>query len=480
MANKNFTITIDKLGQGGLTNQYWKEEYRFFGNANQLSDCTSIDLTDPDFIYQGAGLATLTNGSQAGNVQTLIKGISKNVVASDSIYGVGGASLYPISSTTVSTAHTINHPSKTSEDGEDVALYSGELFYSYNHNTGGDIGKYDLSSTYDDDWWTDTAGGDELEDAPHQMVVAGTSGVIFIANGQYVATWNGTTATADDFDTKDDDNVISSVQWANNRLYISANKPNVTGNNRNEASIYIWDGNDVSWESQVKINGRVGALFTHNNTVYVFYQENVSEGVITLGVTDGYQIREVEKFEGTLPEYYQISEYKGFTIFASGQDIFAFGSSDTRTPTRLFKLSQGKYTTSGGLTNAFGTPMIASNATTNYDLSKFSGYSTDATCKTTNIDVTIGHRDATIKKVIFNFEKLATNARVDVTFKDNKGTSLETCTISHTTLGAVTQYIPTLLFGCENLRMELDYSNGDTTNTVKLRSIILYGTTREQ
>ena len=115
------------------------------------------------------------------------------------------------------------------------------------------------------------AGGSALTSGkPHQMVVAGTSGVLYITNGRYVAEWNGTTATDDSFDTEDADSVIVSIAWNQNRLWIAANKPNVSG--RNEASVYIWDGNSPSWESQIKIGGKVGALYVKNGITFVFYK----------------------------------------------------------------------------------------------------------------------------------------------------------------------------------------------------------------
>ena len=446
-----WVIQLGNLGFGGYSPAYWKNAYSSFGNSNQSSVMVSIDLTDPNVLKQGTGLATIT-----GTVDQLMKGILNNVMIADTSVGVGGTKLYDITASAV-TAKACG----TITGGEDAALYAGNLFYSWNTNIGKTTTAY---ASPDEDWWTTVAGGAALTTGlPHQMVVAGTSGVLYITNGSKVAEWNGTTATDDSFDTEDSDSVICSIAWTLNRLWIAANKPNVSG--RNEASVYTWDGNSDSWDNQVKIDGKVGALFVKNSIPFVFYQKNISQGVCTLGYVDGMQITDLANYYGSLPLYYQITSYEDFIIWASGTALMAFGGGDLKVNTRLFKLGTCG---TGGLANPFGTPITASAA----KLEKLSGYTVTSSWNSMLFDVTGNARKSMIDKIKFNFDKIVSAARVDLTVVNSQGTSLYTGTIS--TVGTTTKdFYPKR--EAENFQLQLSYANGSTTQTVAIRNITIEG-----
>lgn len=153
---RNWIINITNLN-GGFAPAWYKETYPSYGNKNQAGTMTNIDITNPGYIQQGPGLANLTNGTQAAAYTTLTKGATDYAVTSDVAYAVGGAKLYKFSSTAVTSdgtwPHTIDKAAQTAEDGEDVAVFQGNLYYTYNHsNTLGDVGKFDLNATFDDDW----------------------------------------------------------------------------------------------------------------------------------------------------------------------------------------------------------------------------------------------------------------------------------------------------------------------------------------
>ena len=233
-----WNLKINNLSQGGYCPAYWKEDYPSFGNSNQLASMVSVDLTNPSYITQGKGLATVT-----GTVDQLMKGILNNVHIADKSVGVGGSKVYEITADTV-TDKTIG----TITGGEDVALYGGELFYSWNTNIGKTSTAFALP---DEDWWSAVAGGAALTTGlPHQLVVAGTTGLMTVLNGSVVASWNGTTPVDSAFDSKDTDIVLVSQVWNQDRFWLAGNKPNASG--RNDSSIFIWDSaSGSSWESRI-------------------------------------------------------------------------------------------------------------------------------------------------------------------------------------------------------------------------------------
>lgn len=484
----NWVINLENLSLGGYAPAWYKSTYPTYGNKNHAGAMQNCDLTDPTSITQGSGLASLTAGTEAGSVSTLIKGISKVPASSDLAFAVGGNKLYEITSTAVSVKasapvlpHTIDNAGGTAELGEDVCYFQGALYYSYNYTTGADVGKYTLvrdnDTNFDDDWLSAVPTGKFALGAgvPHQMINAGND-FMYIANGRYVSSWDGTTATEQDLDLPTG-TVISSLAWAQNRLWIAANLPNLTGTNKNTASIYIWDGNATSWEEEIRVMGRITALHVKNGIVYVFYEDISSSGGYKLGYLNGTTITDLANFTGALPAYYQVADYKDFIIWVSSDLIFAWGSGDKDLPIRLFQLADGGYSTVGGLANPFGTPFVASNQTTSYKIAKFSGYDVASNWKSLLFDITGDKNQSVINQVRINFEVLAANARVDWSLVNNKGATLYTDTISYTKHGATTTINTGLKIGAENFRLEFDYTNGNATNPVKIKNARIYGYT---
>src|SRR5262245_25694862 len=174
----------------GLVPGFWENEYPSFGNKGHASALQNVDLTDPSVLKPGPGLANLTNGNESGAVTTLIKGIQKRAVDGTNVYGVGGNKLYKINATTVVSdatwPHTIDKAAVTAEDGEDVEEYRGGYFYSYNHSgSAGDVGRYDGSATFDDDYLSTvpTGAGALAGGVPHPMIVGGDD-TLYIGNGR--------------------------------------------------------------------------------------------------------------------------------------------------------------------------------------------------------------------------------------------------------------------------------------------------------
>jgi len=459
---------------GGFAPGWWLSTYPSYGNRNQASDMQNVDLTNPTYITQGPGLATLTNGDQTGVVTTLIRGILDRAQASDVSFAVGGTKLYKISSTTVTSDANFPHTITGATNGEDVAYFQGKIYYTWDT----DVGQLTLPSTFDDDWGsTIPTGAAALQSGvPHPMEVGGND-FLYIGNKNYVTSYDGTTFTEKDLDMPDNA-VVQDLKWNLNRLWIAVNQPDLTGSNNVIGSIYIWDGNSPSWEDEIRISGRIGGLFVKNGILYVFYQDlSDSSGGYKLGYVSGASISELAHFKNGLPAYYQVAEYKNFIIWIGGGLVYAFGAIEKNLPGMIFQLADGGYSTVGGLACPFGTPLIASNQTTSYKLAKFSGYDTACFWHSLLFDVTEKDRKSLIEKIKFNFELLATGARVNWTLKNNKGISLKTGTISFTSDGAITtkDFYPKA--EAENFRLELDWSNGSIVNAVPIKNIRIWGET---
>ncbi len=478
--NKQFTIKIDNLGLGGFAPSYWATDHPTYGNNNHIADMSNCDLFDPAYITQGYGNITLTNGDEGGNVTTLLKGMLSYAQSSTLTFATGGNKVYTINQgTAVSAVQTINHASKTGEDGEDVAVYGGDLYYSYNHSTGGDIGKFDLSSTYDDDWWTTTAGGSELTDNPHQIAIGGTSGIMWIADGQYVKQWDGATATDDAFNTDDSDSVIESIVWNQDKLYIAANSPASTGGNKRVASIYVWDGYSPNWDYRIEIEGEVGALYVKDGLTYVFYRKNMNSTSTMVGIVQGRGIQELFTVGASLPGYHQVADHKNFLVWAGSGHIYAYGSNSPRAPKRVFQFMEPTNANIGGISGAFGFINVASYAGTSYNVERRAGNTVDSYFETLTFYPAPGHRKVTLSSVYLEMDRLETDGRVDMTIYDITGSNLGQAayTVSFDNDGAITsKVIPLNAIHASGFYLKFNFVNGSTSGEVKIRSITIRGT----
>lgn len=476
-----WNINIQNLGLGGLCPAYYKETYSSYGNKNQSSSMSNIDCTNAGYILQGPGLASLTAGTQVAAVTTLIKGATDYAVSANLAFGIGGAKLYSFTSTAVTNAgafpHTIDKATVTAEDGEDVCLYQGALYYSYNHSgSAGDIGKYDLATTFDDDWGSIVPSGYSalMGGVPHQMIVGGND-VMYFTNGRYIGSFDGTTLMPLALDLPAGC-VIQSIAWMNDRVWVSVNKTSLTGANKNSSSIFIWDGTTNSWETEINLMGTAGGLHVKNGVLFVFYQDITSTGGYKLAYVNNGGLTDVANFSGGLPAFYQITDYKDFIIWNSLGLIYAFGSGDKDLPVRLFQLADGGYATIGCVVCPFGTPMIASNETTSYKLAQFSGLDVVSLWKSLTFDITGDDQISKINNVRFNIETMASGARVDWKLLDNQGITIYSDIISYAKNGTKTSlYYPLNGKVADNFRIELDYAAGSVTNPVKIKGIKING-----
>jgi len=464
---------------GGYAPGYYLSTYPSYGNKNMAGAMQNVNLIDPAFITQGPGLTALTTGPT-----TLIKGLLDFAQASNLTFGVGGNLFYELSATAVSVKesapvlpHVISHDG--SELAEDVAYYQGAIYYTYNQaGAVGDIGKYDLTrdadADFDDDWGSTFAtGGAALTSNPHPLCVGGND-FLYWGDGARVGSFDGTTFIGTDLDLPTN-SVVSSLVWTANQLWIATNRPNITGANKPIGSVYVWNGVDTSWDEEIRVAGRISALYVKGGIIYVFYED--LSGYYKIGYINGNYVQELATFSGGLPAYYQVTEYKNFLIFNSNGLIFAYGSISPKFPAMLFQLADGGYTTVGCVKNPFGIPLIASTVTTSYQIAYFNGYDTACNWKTLLFDVSGDGKESQIDKIKFNFEVLVTNAKVDWTIRNNKGTAKSTGAISYSVDGAVTQKIVRPSCTCENFRLELDWTNGNATNDLRIKNVVIYGHT---
>ncbi len=370
--NQEWTITLGSLnGWGGLCPSWFDNAYPYYGNKNQASIAEDVNLIDPNVLVQAKRATNISNGDEAGALLTsaTIVGITKSIVATNVAYAIGGARLFSIADTTMSAAgsfpHTITGTGTVT--GSDICHYKSKLYYSFNDSEldggdpAGDIGCFDLDSTFDDTYWSSTLSATVLENAVHYMIVGGDD-VLYITNGQYVAKLDDATATADalDFWT---DSVVVSLAWNGNRVKVAVNRPNISGSNFNNSGIYNWDGYSPSWEGDpIEVNGQIGALYVKNGVEFVWWKDSTSTGGYNFGYISGLRVKIIRRYSGSLPNHNQVGEFDGHIAWLSSGELFLWGAKDEDVEVKLFKYATAIYsTTIGAFAAPFGTPLIASS-----------------------------------------------------------------------------------------------------------------------
>jgi hypothetical protein len=174
----------------------------FFGHIAPAHVTNNVTVDTTPKINSTIRAGTIYPGSANPDAYLIsggLSGVAPRIVTSN-------ATTNTVSAFNAITAHGGHNfttlPAGTGMWGEDVIIYRANvtststtsLFYFWNDNADGDIGRFDLASTYDDDWGSTVPTGAAVltKDVPHK-VVEGKDFVLYITNGQYIATYDGNT-----------------------------------------------------------------------------------------------------------------------------------------------------------------------------------------------------------------------------------------------------------------------------------------------
>ena len=462
--------------------RWWQDTYPVFQrNPSLAGDMTNCDITSPNYLSQGKGTAVLTNGSQTGAITTLLKGMNKTAVTDDAAYGTGGALLQQFSATAVTNAgiwpHTITGTGTIT--GEDVLHYYGKLYYSYNDSNtpSGDVGTYDLSTTFTDSHFVTGLSGTALQNAPHQMCAGGSR--VFIANGKYIAEIDISDATAtQDALTLYPDDIISSIVWYNDKVYAAVNNPNITGANSNSSFIYAWNYYDDNYEGEpIKVNGKIGALYVKNGIIFVWYKSRIgASNINTFGYVGQNRVIPLATFDGDCPEYYQVGERGDYVMWLSGSLVYLYGSLNEQS-VGLEQFMTSSHATGGGISSPFGEIVVSSYSGSDYALSKESGLTVSSNWKSLVFNVANGQNLCQLDDITVFTEELASGAKMDTVLRYNSGTeSMNLDQLAYSSSKPIRHII-----GKRNLprvsdfRLELSFANGSATNPTKVKQIEING-----
>ena len=178
----------------------------------------------------------------------------------------------------------------------------------------------------------------------------------------------------------------------------------------------MWDTQSESWESDISFRGRLGAMLTDNGVVYVWYEEEHIDGGYKFGYVSGSQLVEIESYNGSMPEYNQVTKQGGFINWISAGKVMTWGTANKKVVSPvIFNSMDGAWSTVDAIGSPFGEILIASRSGAVYDLSKASGIDTGANAYSINFDTMSGDKHGMISKIQLETYPLTISAKVNLT-----------------------------------------------------------------
>lgn len=472
MSDTDFQIEFSAFNEGFAPLAHL-DTTSFVGNKGQATEMKADIISKPGFLTQSPALADLTNGTQAGVVDQLIRFILDKPI-STSTYAIGTTKLFKLSSTTVTSGGSPSWPQAITDmtSGESVIRLGANIYGFFNKASGGDILKMPISSEVIDPDWGSSTDAALQGNVPHPSAVK--EDVMLFGNGQYVGVYiDAGTLDVDKLDFGAGAEVADIV-FSANFWWIAVNY----GEGK-RSQVYVYDGSALSniLSDEVGIGDQqIGFLYVHNGIIYVAYSDESATG-FTIGWIKGRRLEPLRYFGGTLPDHRQKALYKNTIIFNSSTDIYSFGSSVGQLPLQISKLADGGHATLGGIASPFGTPMIAStDGASNHRLAKFSGYSTDSSFKSVWVDTSNGRMLGKVHTMIVKSKVLGANARCDIKIEGNQGAETDMTALEYSGTGTRRKVFKNIILPqIEDVRVVVDYANGNATNDCPIRSIILQG-----
>ena len=471
MNDTDFGIEISQFNEG-LSPLAHVDTETFVGNKGQASEMKADIISKPGIITQSPGLSDLTNGTQASVVDQLIRFILDKPTTTNTTYAVGTTKLFKLSSTTVASGGSPSWPQTITgmTEGESIVRIGADLLIFYNKSSGGDIATLDLGTeVIDDDWGSDTDMA--LNKAPHPSAVK--EDIVVFGNGQYAGVF---VLGLNVLDTQKLDfglgATVVDVVFHANMWWIAVNY----GEGK-RSQIYLYDGSAISniLSDEAGIGDQeIGFLYVHNGTVFLLYKDKTINGFI-VGFVSGRALKPLRYYAGSLPNHRQKALFKNTILTVSDGSVLSCGAPVEQLPLQISNLADGGHATLGAIAAPFGTPMVSSSSGSNHRIAVFSGYSLDSFWKSTFKDLTKARMLGKIHTVIVQTKELGANAMCKIKLEGNQG-KVSSSFFNISGIDMTRHVFRSIdLLPLEDVRVILDWSEGNTTNDCPIRKIILLG-----
>lgn len=462
------------------------------GNDNQYYAGERIDPhRSIGFLMPGYTASTIAKSDDDPVVLSTIPTDFAVDPANQKAYGLGGDKLYQFDSSAITIRNDGTFPRDigTVARADDVVLYyigsTKYLFYFYDT----DAGRYDLATTFDDDWLsTVPASAVALNDNLHP-VMEWYDGKLYIGNGKSLASLDGQTGANGTLDTAALDLpegfIISALFPTKNYIGICATKGDTSNfTQRSESAVFLWDGFSSSFNQRIPIEDNlIEAALNHNGIIYLWTTGRDTSAVLRqLTQTGSGKLKLIQHdLSGTVinmnpPKRNGVDVYHNRVIFGSNGPrdfVFSYGRPD---PQRPYALTMPWAKTAAAASQITALKVVeqpwfsGNDGTVDYVARFSSGNDSSAVWK--GLYKEFGQR-IQINYIKFYFDNLASGDTVTPTLDVDYGTSVPlrdayhkgTSTIAYSADGAITEkkFIPhSASAKCYSFRPVLTYGGGGT------------------
>lgn len=387
---KQWTTSSAEWNKESLLTATNIDPFKYFGqltsgynptDATNMSTMTSLGLNAS--VNNGGGSSIfafiITNGDQINRLELASSGNAGTITNN---------ATFPQAISTTKGGGT--HAAHTTFVGTDCVIYRHRVgsanatsyFYSWNDNTDGDVGRYDLATTFDSDFMSAVVGGTYSSGAavlsinPHPMIV-GDDDVLYFGDGNFLQYYdgdyngssaNGTNGTALVLPAG---MIINGFSKAQNFLVIYAYFSNGVDASsatyyRGSAKAYFWDylSLDPSYIYDLEDN-YVSAGFTFGNKFGCFTAGRSSEPGVSrtskLRFFTGTRFKAIKNFNGNPPCVGGVEVHDGMLMWNSSGKIYTFGTPYNNNADVLFQPYGLNSGSSGLLKEFFSAAVFASS-----------------------------------------------------------------------------------------------------------------------
>lgn len=388
------SISTDKKGNGrirwdrsdwdaGLVNDWGLSNQLRHSDATGLGYMVGMDpFREPGYIMPGFEPTNSTNSSVVDGVLT------GSAQVGSVAYPVGGTKVHEMTVTNGgltnagSFPHVVTpHGGHTTPVAQDAVIYyigsTRYLFYSWKDSVDGDIGRFDLTSTFDDDWVsTVPASGAVLGLNTHPLIVNNRD-MLLVGDGNIVRQLDGQTGANGTWSavrfSLPKDYVITSFSKTANYTVIFAYRSSgeVSGTfNRSECTAFFWDELSDNPTYRTPIEGNyINGGFTFQGAPGCFVQGRTA-GIagnkiskMMIGGPSGF--KPFAHFIHDIPGHGGVETFDSSIMWNSDGEIYRYGSSIPGLAPSLNHISKLDGTTGEGICrNFFGNTFMASAGTT--------------------------------------------------------------------------------------------------------------------
>lgn len=462
---------IDTNKQGGIVTWDWSD---FVGltsdwgldttastSQSGLTTATGMDpFRKPGYISPGVNPLSVTNASE-------IDGILKNgLVYGNDAYMIGGTKLHQLTtllSGSITNSGSWPHTISGATVGWDVCLYritnSGTatpyLFYSWHDGTNSDVGRFDLSSTFDDDWMTSVPTGYSstgLDGSIKPVMIVNRLNRLLIGNGRYVAELDGNEQGASGaiqykrLTLPANFQITSFARTPTHTVIFAYDTSPATTSYRGLVKAFFWDDISEDFSYDVVIPGSyVDGGFTYKNGLVGCFTEGQSDSFTTskgsrilLGNEGGFET--IDSFTDNIPGHGGVEVFGDVIFWNSSGHVYQKNSPIKDFPDRLNRITKGGGSTAYGMFRNFaGTrPYISTGTGATNGIQRLNAgyYPGTFTTSTVNLPCPVGYR-ASIDAVNIHWysEKETGSNKMEFKIITNRGASSTTVIATSGTVG---------------------------------------------